>query len=85
LILLLNDLIISIIFDISVSFFILNKLRFKDKLIRIYYSPCTTFNRANPNERPNKVMKKQVTAAVTISGLANGKMLRTKAIIFKKF
>ena len=30
-------------------------------------------------------MKKHVTAAVTISGLAYGKILRINAIIFKKF
>jgi hypothetical protein len=32
-------------------------------------SPCT-FNKANPKERPNKVIEKQIAAAVTISGLA---------------
>ena len=38
-------------------------------LLNLVYSPCT-FNKAKPNERPNKVMKKHVNAAVTISGLA---------------
>lgn len=63
----------------------LNNGQFKYQLNYIIYSPWTTFNNANPNERPNKVIKKQVTAAVTISGLAKGKILRKNAIIFKKF
>ena len=45
------------------------------------YSPCT-FNRANPNERPNKVIKKQITAVLTISGLAYGKICLINSIIF---
>jgi hypothetical protein len=49
-----------------------------------YYSPCT-FNNANPSESPNKVMKIHVTAAVTISAFANGKICRTNVIIFKIF
>ena len=44
------------------------------------YSPCT-FNKANPNERPNNVIEKITTAGVTISGLAYGKIFRTNAII----
>lgn len=35
----------------------------------IFYS-AFTFNRANPNESPNKVIKKQTVAAVTISEFA---------------
>jgi len=49
-----------------------------------YYSPCT-FNKANPNDNPNNVIKIHVTAAVTISAFANGKICRTNAIIFKIF
>ena len=52
-------------------------------LLNVCYSPWT-FNKANPNERPNNVIKKQVTAAVTISEFAYGKILRINAIIFKK-
>lgn len=48
------------------------------------YSPCT-FNKANPSESPNNVIKMHVTAAVTISAFANGKICRTNAIIFKIF
>ena len=53
-------------------------------LLNIYYSPWT-FSNANPKERPNKVIKKHVTAEVTISGLAYGKIVWTNAIIFKNF
>ena len=53
-------------------------------LLNVSYSPWT-FNKAKPNERPNNVIKKQVTAAVTISGLAYGKILRINALIFKDF
>ena len=49
-----------------------------------YYSPCT-FNKANPSDNPNNVIKIHVTAAVTISAFANGKICRTNAIIFKIF
>jgi hypothetical protein len=45
------------------------------------YSPCT-FNKANPNERPNKVIEKHTTAAVTISGLAYGNICLINSIIF---
>ena len=49
------------------------------------YSPCT-FNKANPKERPNKVIEKQITAVLTISGLAYGKICLINSIIFyKKF
>ena len=48
------------------------------------YSPCT-FNNANPSESPNKVIKIHVTAAVTISASANGKIFRINAIVFKIF
>ncbi len=48
------------------------------------YSPCT-FNKANPSDNPNNVIKIHVTAAVTISAFANGKICRTNAIIFKIF
>ena len=53
-------------------------------LLNVFYSPWT-FNNAKPNERPNNVIKKHVTAAVTISGLAYGKILRINAIMFKNF
>lgn len=49
-----------------------------------YYSPCT-FNNANPSESPNNVIKIHVTAAVTISAFANGKICRINVIIFKIF
>ncbi len=49
-----------------------------------YYSPCT-FNKANPSANPNNVIKIHVTAALTISAFANGKICRTNAIIFKNF
>ena len=49
-----------------------------------YYSPCT-FNKANPSDNPNNVIKIHVTAAVTISAFANGKICRTNAIRFKIF
>jgi hypothetical protein len=49
-----------------------------------YYSPCT-FNSANPSESPNNVIKIHVTAAVTISAFANGKICRINVIIFKIF
>ena len=52
-------------------------------LLNTIYSPWT-FSKANPNEIPNNTMKKHVAAAVTISGLAYGKILRINAIIFKK-
>jgi len=55
---------------------------FKILLLEIYYSPWT-FNRAKPKERPNKVIKKHVTAAVTISAFAYGKIFKTNSIIFK--
>ena len=48
-----------------------------------YYSPCT-FNNANPNERPNRVIEKQIIAVVTISGLAYGKINLINSIIFYK-
>jgi len=48
------------------------------------YSPCT-FNKANPSDNPNNVIKIHVTAVVTISAFANGKICRTNAIIFKIF
>jgi hypothetical protein len=44
-----------------------------------------TFNKANPSDNPNNVIKIQVTAVVTISAFANGKICRTNAIIFKIF
>jgi hypothetical protein len=47
------------------------------------YSPCT-FNKANPNERPNKVIKKHIAAMLTISGLAYGKICLINSIIFYK-
>ena len=59
-------------------------------LLNSYYSPWT-FNKANPNERPNKVMKIHVIAAVTISVFANGNTVKINAIIsfnfkcYKKF
>ena len=43
------------------------------------YSPCT-FNKANPKESPNKVIEKQMTAVLTISGLAYGKICRINSI-----
>ena len=58
---------------------------FKKLLSNLYhYSPCT-FNNAKPSERPNKVIKIQVTAAVIISAFANGKICRINVIIFKIF
>jgi|GWRWMinimDraft_5_1066013.scaffolds.fasta_scaffold08894_3 hypothetical protein len=53
-------------------------------LLSSFYSPWT-FNRANPKERPNKVIKKQTTAAVTISGLAYGNIFTINAIIYDIF
>lgn len=50
----------------------------------IFYSPCI-FNKANPNERPNKVIKKQTTAALTISGLAKGNIFTINAILYDIF
>ena len=51
----------------------------------MFYSPCT-FNKANPKERPNKVIEKQIAAEVTISGLAYGKTnLINSVIIYKEF
>jgi hypothetical protein len=47
----------------------------------IFYSPCT-FNKANPNERPNKVIKKHTAAGVIISGLAYGNICLINSIIF---
>lgn len=47
----------------------------------IDYSPCT-FKSANPNDKPNKVIKKHTTAAVTISGLAYGNICLINSIIF---
>lgn len=44
------------------------------------YSPCT-FNKANPKESPNKVMKIQIAAVLTISGLAYGNICRINSII----
>jgi len=61
----------SFIIGSSVCILLLNNL----------YSPWT-FNNANPNERPNKVIKKQVIAALTISGLAYGNIFMINAIIF---
>jgi len=45
----------------------------------VLYSPCT-FNKANPKESPNKVIEKQITAVLTISGLAYGKICRINSI-----
>ena len=45
-----------------------------------FYSPWT-FNRANPKERPNKVIKKHTAAAVIISGLAYGNIDLINSII----
>jgi hypothetical protein len=45
------------------------------------YSPCT-FNKANPSERPNKVIEKHTTAVVIISGLAYGNICLINSIIF---
>jgi len=56
----------------------------KVEQFNFYYSPCT-FNKANPSDNPNNVIKIHVTAAVTISAFANGKICRTNAIIFKIF
>jgi len=50
----------------------------------IFYSPCT-FSKANPNERPNKVIEKQTAAAVTISGLAYGNIFTINAIRYDMF
>jgi len=47
----------------------------------ILYSPCT-FNKANPNERPNKVIEKHTTAGVIISELAYGNINLINSIIF---
>jgi hypothetical protein len=47
----------------------------------IFYSPCT-FNKANPNERPNKVIEKHTTAGVMISGFAYGNICLINSIIF---
>ena len=47
----------------------------------ISYSPWT-FNKANPNERPNKVIKKHTAAAVTISEFAYGNIDFINSIIF---
>ena len=43
------------------------------------------FNKANPKERPNKVIKKQTTAALTISGLAYGNIFTINAILYDIF
>ena len=61
----------------------LNYVKYIEQFI-FDYSPCT-FNKANPSESPNNVIKMHVTAAVTISAFANGKICRTNAIIFKIF
>ena len=62
---------------------LLNFLKIIEQFIE-YYSPCT-FNKANPSDNPNNVIKIHVTVAVTISAFANGKIFRTNAIIFKIF
>ena len=46
----------------------------------MFYSPCT-FNKANPNESPNKVIRKHITDVLTISGLAYGNICRINSII----
>ena len=53
-------------------------------LLSSFYSPWT-FNKANPKERPNKVIKKQTTAALTISGLAYGNIFTINAILYDIF
>ena len=45
-----------------------------------FYSPWT-FNKANPKERPNKVIKKHTTADVTISWFAYGNIDLINSII----
>ena len=50
----------------------------------IYYSPCT-FNKANPRERPNKVIKKHITAGTRISEFAYGNICLINSIIFSIF
>lgn len=62
---------------------LLNFLEIIEQFI-YFYSPCT-FNKANPSDSPNNVIKIHVTAAVTISAFANGKICRTNAIKFKIF
>ena len=46
----------------------------------VFYSPWT-FNKANPKERPNKVIKKHTVAAVTISAFAYGNIALINSII----
>ena len=53
-------------------------------LLKFFYSPCI-FSNANPNERPNNVIKKDVVAALIISALANGKIFEINSIFFKSF
>ena len=53
-------------------------------LLKVCYSPCI-FSSAKPNERPSKVIKNDVLAALIISALANGKIFNINSIIVKIF
>ena len=44
------------------------------------YSPWN-FNNTKPNERPNNVIPKIVTAALTISAFAYGKIFKSSSIM----
>ena len=52
-------------------------------MILVFYAPCTV-NKANPKDKPNKVIPKQLIAVVTISGLAYGKIFKRIDIELKK-
>ena len=52
-------------------------------MIIIFYSPWT-FNNTNPKDKPNKVIQKQLSAVVTISGLAYGKIFKRIDIKLKE-
>lgn len=47
----------------------------------MFYSPWT-FSKANPSERPNKVIEKHIAAAVTISEFAYGNICLINSIMF---
>ena len=48
-----------------------------------FYSPWT-LNKANPRDKPNSVIQKQLIAVVTISGLAYGKIFKRIDIKLKE-
>ena len=54
---------------------------FKVLLLNKFYSPWT-LSRANPSERPNRVIKKIIIAGLTISGLAYGNIDLINSINF---